>query len=248
MKVSKELKNMNLPQRLIERLNSEVFEMSYTLIAEHLLRNYDRLKNITIKEVCDCTFVSKSTLRRFCNHLGYKNFTELKQSYIELKENNILSHTLQRDEYLKVFQSVLDINRVLVNQIIHEIKSKKYIFFIFPYDLYAPFYEFQREMLNFRKLIHLMPNIDRHYEDIKHFLDEALVFIVDFDDTYLDMVTPYLNKVHSTNILFTNHHGYYGRTFLTIPFHHFSIDSLRKYQLALFLDTIIYQYAIQENV
>lgn len=246
--MTQQLKNLHLPQRLIERLNSEVFEMSYTLIADYLLRNYRNIKKMTVEEVCDSTYVSKSTLRRFCNHIGYKNFTELKMAYVELKDDNISYQFNQNEEYLKIVHSIQNIDLLLIDQLIDNIRSKKYIFFLFPYDLYSPFYDFQREMLVRGKLVHLMPNIDLHYDDTKSSLNESLIFIIDFDSSYIDTIIPYLDKINSTNILLTNQKRNYDKALITINFDDLEIKSLRKYQLSLFLDIIINKYYVYENV
>lgn len=246
--MSNKLKNINLPQRLIERLNSEVYEISYTLIATYLLRNYKNIKNLTIKEICNNAFVSKSTLRRFCNNIGYKNFSELKSSYVELKDDSKFQYPNQSDEYLKVIYSIQKIDISLIDKLIDEIKRKKYIFFLFPYDLYSSFYEFQREMLGLGKLIHILPNIDLHFDDIKFCFDESLIFIVDFDASYIDTVIPYLDQINSTNILLTNQNRSYENTLMTVHFDNYHLKSLRKYQLSLFLDFIISKYNKRGNV
>ena len=46
-------------------------------IAKYLIENRGNIINVPLKKVLDDTFVSKSTLFRFCRALGCQNYTEL---------------------------------------------------------------------------------------------------------------------------------------------------------------------------
>lgn len=243
------LKNINLTQRLIERLNSEVFEMSYTLIANYLLRNLKNMQTITIEKVCQEAFVSKSTIRRFCNNIGYKNFSELKQAYLETKNDFYDTHYTDNPlEITKIMQDVYDIDKNIIKNIASKIYQQEYIFILFPYELYAPFYEFQREMLLNGKVVHLMPNIDLHYQDTKDLMNHAILIIAAFNEEYLQTITPYLNKLSSDNIYLSDCTQQNNQKNHYVLFKKLSHPALRKYQLMFFLDRVITSYKECENV
>lgn len=242
------IKNINLMQRLIERLNSEVFEMSYTLIANYLLRNLSNMQTITIEKVCQEAFVSKSTIRRFCNNIGYHNFSELKQAYLEI-ENNFYDMNYV-DSPLEIPKILNDVYAIETN-VIESITSKiynEYIFILFPYELYAPFYEFQREMLLSGKVIHLMPNIDLHYKDTKHYMDHAVLMIAAFNEDYHQNIMPYLNELNSDNIYLSDCEKQSNQNNHYLTFKPVKHPAFRKYQLMFFLDRVIASYRELENV
>ncbi len=225
------LKSMHLLQRLIERLNSEVYETSYMMIADVLLTNYHKLPKMTIKELCEKAFVSKSTVRRFCNNSGYQNFSEMKKSYVKIENDLIPIHYKEEIPALLV-----DMNREIIS-IKNLMLDHEKVFIFFPYDLYAPFYDFQRMMVGNGKLVYLMPNIDLHFEAIEQ-VENALIIVVDFDDEYVDNLYPYLNQMNAQKLLLTN------KTKITYPYHQIitfkkvSNRRLIKYQLMMFLDQL----------
>lgn len=83
-----------LLNRLLIILNDGKESSTYYHIANILLCNYDSIQNMTIKEVADLCFVSKSTISKFTRHIGVDDFIELKASafYISNKESNNLNY------------------------------------------------------------------------------------------------------------------------------------------------------------
>lgn len=53
-------------------------------ITSYILNNIDKLNNISINQVVEEAFVSRSSVRRFCNRLGYNNFSEFKSSLTDI--------------------------------------------------------------------------------------------------------------------------------------------------------------------
>lgn len=238
---------MHLMQRLMERLNSEVFEISYTFIASYLIKHHSRISEITIEEICEVALVSKSTLRRFCNSIGYRNFSELKKSYQ-------LSRTYQNEEYddqveiPKILEEVHQTDRLKIDKLIEMIQTYEDVFVLVPYDLYSCFYEFQKEMMYRQKTIFLVPNIDLHFKEVKRRMEKGLILIIDVDSTYLEGIIPFLNQIDSTCVLFTNHQTPLIDASLSFVFKDYKFTSLKKYQLMFFLDLILRFYPGLENV
>src|SRR5699024_11751209 len=44
----------------------------------YILKNINRINNVTVNEIVDNAYTSRSSIRRSCNKLGYNNFSELK--------------------------------------------------------------------------------------------------------------------------------------------------------------------------
>ena len=101
-------------------------------------------------------------------------------------------------------------------------------------------------MLYREKVIHLMPNIDLHYQDTKDYLDKSLILIIDFDNYIYENANQYLKGLNSKNIYLTNQEKEYYNPYLTVNFDYLPHRTLRKYQLMYFFDRVIQQYL--ENV
>lgn len=83
-----------LLNRLLIILNNGKEDSTYYHIASILLCNFDSIKNMTISEVADLCFVSKSTISKFTRYIGFEDFLELKlaSSYKSDKYSNYLNY------------------------------------------------------------------------------------------------------------------------------------------------------------
>lgn len=64
---------------------NEPDQLSHT-IAEHLLTRFESIGSMTIQEVMDAGFVSRSGVRRFCQSIGMENFSALRNQAGEWEE------------------------------------------------------------------------------------------------------------------------------------------------------------------
>ncbi|EGT4598475.1 MurR/RpiR family transcriptional regulator [Clostridioides difficile] len=83
-----------LLNRLLNILNNGKTESTYYHIANILICNYDKIKNMTISEVAELCFVSKSTISKFTRYIGFEDFSDLKSAagYKSNKNQNILNY------------------------------------------------------------------------------------------------------------------------------------------------------------
>lgn len=83
-----------LLNRLLIILNNGKENSTYYHIANILLCNFDSIKNMTISEVADLCFVSKSTISKFARYIGFDDFLEMKlaSSYKSNKHSNNLNY------------------------------------------------------------------------------------------------------------------------------------------------------------
>lgn len=119
-----------LLNRLLIILNNGKENSTYYHIANILLCNFASIKDMTISEVAELCFVSKSTISKFTRYIGFDDFLELKlaASYKSNKHSNYLnysdnilsymeSHT--KEEYIDVIiddlelaKSSIDMNKI----------------------------------------------------------------------------------------------------------------------------------------
>ncbi|GAB2323941.1 MurR/RpiR family transcriptional regulator [Alkalibacterium sp. m-11] len=53
-------------------------------ITKYILENISHLENLTVYQITEEAFVSRSSIRRFCQKIGYDNFSELKKSLTDI--------------------------------------------------------------------------------------------------------------------------------------------------------------------
>ncbi|OOM82080.1 HTH-type transcriptional regulator MurR [Clostridium puniceum] len=83
-----------LLNRLLIILNNGKENSTHYHIANVLLCNFESIKNMTISEVADLCFVSKSTISKFARYIGFDDFLEMKlaSSYRSNKYSNNLNY------------------------------------------------------------------------------------------------------------------------------------------------------------
>lgn len=112
-----------LLNRLLIILNNGKEESTYYHIANILLSNFDSIKNMTISEVADLCFVSKSTISKFTRYIGFEDFLELKlaSSYKSNKYSNYLNYN---DNILSYMENHTE--EEYLDVIINDLQSAKF--------------------------------------------------------------------------------------------------------------------------
>lgn len=63
------INNLGLLNSLSSILNEGIMDSDYA-ITVYLVENLDRISEMSVNEIIDETFTSRSAIRRFCNRLG----------------------------------------------------------------------------------------------------------------------------------------------------------------------------------
>ncbi|XJS10441.1 MurR/RpiR family transcriptional regulator [Aerococcaceae bacterium WGS1372] len=82
---------------LINKVFTELNENELSL-SKYILENYQSIASMSVNELADNTFTSKSSVIRFCQKIGFSGFTELK-NYIKwdtsIQEDQGVSHSMR---------------------------------------------------------------------------------------------------------------------------------------------------------
>lgn len=183
-------KSIHLLQRLMDRINCEYEDLSYSKCANYLVDNYSRLQEISLQELCEENFVSKSTVRRFCQNMGYQNFSELKLSKITEEKAR-----REEKEMFELLGKQIEVNQSDLEEIIAYLDEYSSVYILFPNELYFAAYEFQRQMSELNRIVYLVPNIDLHFSLIEKLLDTSLVIILNIDEQYTNSLEDYIKDI-----------------------------------------------------
>lgn len=106
-------------------------------IAHYLLENCYVVQNISIQDVAEKCYVSKSTVSRFCRQIGYQDYRELNQAIYEaflrasqVKFKPYMERTDGNQLYLDEVQECLDIVRklatpALIDEVVGDLMTHK---------------------------------------------------------------------------------------------------------------------------
>lgn len=108
--MAQELNRYGVLNSLISILNEGEEDSSDVVIAKYLLQNFNHLQNLNIYDMAGECFVSRATIRRFAQRLGFDNFKILKNQFesfhdtypsIEQEYMIILSNNTISEQILK---------------------------------------------------------------------------------------------------------------------------------------------------
>ena len=108
---------------LISHIQSQYtrFSKGQKLIAQYILKNYDKVAFMTACKLGETVGVSESTVVRFANALGYSGYPKLQDALQELIKNKLT--TVQRVDMIKEFNDDSAILKKIVKSDIDNIKD-----------------------------------------------------------------------------------------------------------------------------
>ena len=197
------VQNLGLINTLFTIVNNEPVDQPDTVLARYFLENYTNLSNLNIYDVADECFVSRSSIRRFCQRIGYENFKQLKNDFKQFSyEYHYFMNTSRkedyRDNYMRELANVQkDFNELITDDKLREIAARIHdsdqVVLMSAYNSVNALIEFQRPLVISHKLVRVMnsENIDKDYLEA---LDEnGLVIVVSpmghFAEVMLDVIS-----------------------------------------------------------
>lgn len=169
---------VDLANSLFSYVNRSKPDSAEYVLADYFLRHYSELNKLNIYDVADECFVSRSSVRRFCQSLGFENFKDLKDVFhsyddirdmhlsdlMDIRKNqrvllNVISDTLTIMQERMAQPDILDFM-----EMIHHCSSA--ISFNVGYSRHLS-KQWQYEMLFFQKIIYVSsdPDFLRSWQD-----------------------------------------------------------------------------------
>ena len=68
----------SLMTALLAVMNESEPKDPYYVLAQYFLYHFDQLRDLNIYDVADACYVSRSGIRRFCQSIGFDNFSDMK--------------------------------------------------------------------------------------------------------------------------------------------------------------------------
>ena len=169
--------------KLFQFIRENTANNTNVILAKILIINLNRIKNMSVEAtayLCNC---SPSTLNRFCNTIGLKNFRYLKK-LLNLPKSICLLQDFNQDLFLEHINANLAetnafLNSMNLDDLIYKIHSAKRIIFIGYQDNQSYTLEFQCKMIELNKYVETIGFLDISNK-IDEFTKNDLVIFISF--------------------------------------------------------------------
>ncbi len=208
-----EIKNFSLMTALLSVINdNETEDVSYA-IAHYLLEHFHELDALSIYDILDHCYVSRSGVRRFCRSIGYSNFSDIKARSKEwnFQYEKYLTMATRFSMYSNPRQNINqvldDIEKVMseeiIGNIVDVIHRSKRVFVVVSEFSGSSVKQFQQSMAAMGKIIRVMTSSYIDENSLKQLdVDDALITI-SITGNYALQVKRLIEELDSERILFT---------------------------------------------
>ncbi len=207
------INRLSLLNSLFNVLNENNQGDPYFILAEYFLEHYHELSRLNIYDVAADCFVSRSSIRRFCQSIGYENFVSFKNEFVQYDDQlaSYVQHA-NRDNYLETLTN--EINAMLaelnqrmkteeVERIVDRIHDSRYVVFLAS-NLGTLFVsQFQRAMIFQKKVIRLISDMYESTDFIKRLTEEDFLMVISASGLFAETSQNYLKDNKAYKTLFT---------------------------------------------
>lgn len=139
-----------------------------SIIAHYFLDNFERIYELNIYDVATECYCTRQTIRRFCQKIGFSNFTSLKN--YSIRYNHIRWEQLHRfdsvnfreESKMKIFDAFLEIDKRdesgQIETVVDLIYKHDNIFFFVDESIEFLIFQFQKGMIYHNKIVKLVSN------------------------------------------------------------------------------------------
>lgn len=211
------LRGFNIVSSLLAIINySDENDVNYTL-ANYLLAHIDTLDSMSIYDVIDDCFVSRSTIHRFIKSIGFDSFTHMKDNVKRLRIHSMafidfVNQPTFKDSIVKSMDEMLkDINNTIAAQNIEELVEKIFscrnIVILNADTSSSSAKEFQLEMVSVGRLIKLVTNLSSNIGILNALTEEDLLITCSASGNYAIITKDDIKDVKAHKVLITLNHA-----------------------------------------
>lgn len=207
------INNLGLLNSLSSILNEGIKDSDYA-ITVYLVKQLDRISELSVNEIMDKTFTSRSAIRRFCNRLGYPNFSDLKESITKLifpsnlqyrSQDDLINHRKKLNDM--IFKMIEDIDSVFTVEIVNELTEllnmHKDVVLLCANNTSGDLIRFQQELIYANKEIKIVSNAYTNNENIKSLTNDSLVITVSASGKFAEIANDWISEIKGKKLLIT---------------------------------------------
>ena len=208
------INELGLIDRLFSIVNDEEAGSDPDVIlANYFLTHYTELADLNVWDIADACYVSRSSVRRFCQRVGFDNYRQLKS---EMRTYNhsyayfmkAATQENYRDNITKELISMaLELNRRCdteeMNRIVTRIHDSGKVLFLTSYSTLSVVHEFQRPLVLSGKVVGIKSDILENDAYLGSMTENDYVFVVSAMGNYARVVAPMLKNCKARKAVLT---------------------------------------------
>lgn len=185
-------------------------------IAEYFLKNYERIGELNIYEVAEECFVSRSSIRRFCQQICYDNFLEFKKEFKNFDyQYNYFMNIHKRENYrswygeeIMAMNKEIDelISQEMLERIVKRIHDSDRVVFLSSYSSSQCVMEFQRPLVLLNKIVQVMTDTNFSEEILCSLEKQDCLFMVSTTGNFARTKLDTLKQCHTYKAIITTSH------------------------------------------
>jgi len=208
------IRELGLIDRLFSIVNDETNrDDPDAVLAGYFLSNYTKLDSLNVWDIADACFVSRSSVRRFCQRVGYENYRQLKndmRGYNHSYEYFMKAAT--QDNYTENFTKELIAMALELQQrctpeemgkIAERIHDSNKVLFLTSYSSLSCVHEFQRPLVLSGKVVALKSDIRADDEYLRSMTEDDYLIVVSAMGKYARVVEPMLTDCKAYKAIIT---------------------------------------------
>lgn len=203
----------SLMTALLAVMNESEPKDPYYVLAQYFLYHFDQLRDLNIYDVAEACYVSRSGIRRFCQSIGFDNFSDLKAEADEWQRqcNYFIGYSVRPDykEYLarSIEEMMAEINRIATPAVLERLAesihaSRHVVLFTSDFSGMAA-RSFQQSMVVMGKLVQIVS--DAHYmvDYLQELTPQDLLITVSASGNFATLMEPMVQKAAAYKVLVT---------------------------------------------
>ena len=234
------------------------------VLAKYLLEHLDEIPRLSIYDLADACYVSRSSIHRFVRSCGYESFREFKKASVDadMHRRRFIQYTDFTDYpvHLKyqTMQMMEDVTRIAdseeMSRTIEAIHDSKEVVFLVADDSSSPVRVFQQQMTAVNKIVCVLTSSNTNLSMIDSLTDRDLLIVCSISGNFAIMINDDVRDLATKKILLTtNRTTLFSSSYDTIFYlssYRFSASSnlvasqniYTAYSLSYFLDLLFHFY------
>lgn len=234
------------------------------VLAKYLLEHLDEIPRLSIYDLADACYVSRSSIHRFVRSCGYESFREFKKASSDADKH--LRRFIQYTDFTdypvhlkyQTMQMMDDVTRIAdseeMSRTIEAIHDSKEVVFLVADDSSSPVRVFQQQMTAVNKIVRVLTSSNTNLSMIDSLTDRDLLVVCSISGNFAIIINDDVRDLATKKILLTtNRTALFSSSYDTIFYlssYRFSASSnlvasqniYTAYSLSYFLDLLFHFY------
>lgn len=210
------IRHFSLMNSLFTVLNQTKPDDPDSIIARYFLDHFEHLSDLNVYDVAEACYTSRSGIRRFCQSIGYENFSAIKESSYEWQRHreffvDYADHDAYHDSLsAQIAAMTREINQLAPDndldrlaELIH--RANEIVLVTSDFSSMAAL-EFQQSMLFMRKLVRILTDSFGDESLFRALGPHDLVIVISATGNFARVANPALRRLPAHRVLITLNH------------------------------------------